>query len=93
MPFKLENLAVVPQVIQPVSWLFSTDLEDAYFHVPMHESSRPHLCFRWRDKVYTTNVLPFGLNLAPWVFTKGIGNESPKLTTIGFGGYKRKNRN
>ena len=70
VPFKLENLAVVPQVVAPGAWLFSTDLEDAYFHVPMHPSSLPHLCFQWRGKVYTTNVLPFGLSLAPWIFTK-----------------------
>ena len=68
--FKLENLAVVPQVVEKGAFLFSTDLEDAYFHIPMHPQSRPHLCFRWRDKTYTTNVLPFGLSLAPWVFTK-----------------------
>jgi hypothetical protein len=68
--FKLENLAVVPQVVSRGDWLFSTDLEDAYFHIPMHASSRPYLCFRWRGKTYTMNVLPFGLSLAPFVFTK-----------------------
>lgn len=70
--FKLENLAVVPQIVSRGAWMFSTDLEDAYFHIPIHLASRPHLCFQWRGVVYTTNVLPFGLNLAPWVFTKMI---------------------
>ena len=70
IPFRLENLSVVPQIVTKGQWLFSTDLEDAYFHIPMHPLSRPYLCFKWRDVVYTTNVLPFGLNLAPFIFTK-----------------------
>ena len=70
--FKLENLSVVSQVVKKGDRLFTTDLEDAYFHVPIHEDSRRHLCFEWRGVTYTTNVLPFGLNLAPWVFTKVV---------------------
>jgi hypothetical protein len=72
MFFKLENLAVVPQVVSPGDWLFFTDLEDAYFHIPMHPESLKHLCFRWRGRTYCTNVLPFGLGLAPWIFTKTL---------------------
>lgn len=70
--FKLENLSIVPQIVQKGSFLFSTDLEDAYFHIPMHPKSRPHLCFQWRGVYYRSNVLPFGLSLAPWVFTKTL---------------------
>lgn len=70
IPFKLENLSVVPQVIARSSWLFSTDLEDAYFHIPVHPSSSPHLCFQWRGRIYSSNVVPFGLSIAPWIFTK-----------------------
>jgi hypothetical protein len=68
--FRCENLATVPSVIPQGAWLFTTDLQDAYFHVPMHVSARPLLCFEWRGQVYTTNVLPFGLGLAPWIFTR-----------------------
>jgi hypothetical protein len=70
--FRLENLATLPQIVSHGAWMFSTDLEDAYFHIPIHPSSLPHLCFRWRDRTYCSNVLPFGLGLAPWVFTKTL---------------------
>jgi hypothetical protein len=70
--FKLENLAVVPHIVNPGDWMFSTDLEDAYFHIPIHPDSLKHLCFRWRNVTYCTNVLPFGLGLAPWIFTKTL---------------------
>lgn len=70
--FRLENLSVVPSVVRQGDFLFSTDLSDAYYHIPIHESSRKFLCVRWRGKVYRYNVLPFGLNLAPWLFTKTL---------------------
>ena len=39
---------------------FKIDLQDAYFHVPIHPSSR----------MYQFQVLPFGLNTAPQIFTR-----------------------
>jgi hypothetical protein len=68
--FRLENLAIIPSVVKKGDFLFSTDLSDAYYHIPIHESSRKYLCIRWRGVVYQYNVLPFGLNIAPWLFTK-----------------------
>ena len=48
---------------------FKIDLQDAYFHVPIHPSSRKYLRFAFENKVYQFQVLPFGLNTAPQVFT------------------------
>ena len=45
------------------------DLQDAYFHVPIHPSSRKYLRFAFENKVYQFRVLPFGLNTAPQIFT------------------------
>lgn len=70
--FKLENLSVVHSIVSKGDFMFSTDLEDAYYHIPIHESSRKHLCIRWRGVCYQYNVLPFGLSLAPWIFTKTL---------------------
>jgi hypothetical protein len=70
--FKLEGLSVVPQIVRPGDWMFSTDLADAYYHIPIHPTSRKFLCIRWRGKVYRYTVLPFGLSIAPWVFTKVV---------------------
>ena len=38
--FRSENLSSVPAVVPQGAWLFSTDLQDAYYSVPMHEDSR-----------------------------------------------------
>ena len=51
-------------------YAFKIDLQDAYFHLPIHPSSRKYLRFAFENKVYQFQVLPFGLNTAPQVFTR-----------------------
>ncbi|XP_068224886.1 uncharacterized protein [Palaemon carinicauda] len=48
----------------------SIDLTDAYYHVPIARHFRPFQGFRLDDKAYTFKVMPFGLNIAPRIFTK-----------------------
>lgn len=50
--------------------MFSVDLESAYHHVEIHDSSWQNLGFEWQGKQYLFTVLPFGLSSACWVFTK-----------------------
>ena len=51
-------------------YVFKIDLQDAYFHVPIHPSSRNYLRFAFENKVFQFRVLPFGLNTAPQIFTR-----------------------
>ena len=51
-------------------YAFKIGLQDAYFHVPIHPSSKKYLRFAFENKVYQFQVLPFGLNTAPQVFTR-----------------------
>lgn len=46
------------------------DLRDAYFLVKIHDESKKYLRFTWDGKIFEFNVLPFGLNTAPYIFTK-----------------------
>ena len=55
---------------QRQDYAFKIDLQDAYFHVTIHPSSRKYLRFAFENKVYQFWVLPFGLNTAPQVFTR-----------------------
>ena len=48
--------------IRKGDYAFKIDLQDAYFHVPIHPSSRKCLRFAFENKVYQFQVLPFGLN-------------------------------
>ena len=45
------------------------DLKDAYFSIPIDAHHRKYLVER---KLYQFSCLPFGLESAPWVFTKTL---------------------
>ena len=46
------------------------DLKDAYLIVAVQEMSRKFLQFLWKGVIYQYKATPFGLNIAPYVFTK-----------------------
>ncbi|MEL6899303.1 MAG: reverse transcriptase domain-containing protein, partial [Planctomycetota bacterium] len=50
----------------------SLDLQDGYWHVPIAPAKRPFLGFRYQGTDYWFRALPFGLNIAPRIFTKLI---------------------
>src|SRR4029434_10545805 len=60
------------QFIRPNDWSITIDLKDAYFHVPIHHRHRRNLRFAFGGIAYQFNALPFGLALAPRVFTKCV---------------------
>lgn len=68
--FKMETNRSIRASILPGMWATSLDLADAYFHCPIAPPFRRYLRFVWDDKVYQFRALPFGLALAPLVFTK-----------------------
>jgi len=68
--FKMETPAFIRRSIKPMQWGVSLDLEDAFFHVPIHPNYRKYLRFSFRGQVYQFRAMPFGLATAPRVFTK-----------------------
>ena len=66
--FKMEGIHSLKEVLKPGE----VDLKDAFFIIPIHVASRKYLRFTFQGKVYEFNCLPFGLSLAPWVFTKTL---------------------
>ena len=50
--------------------MFSFDLSDVYFQVPIHSDSLPYLQIVLGEKVYQFKVLCLILSTAPQVFTK-----------------------
>ena len=67
--FRMFTTSSVLSSIEKGDYAFKIDLQDAYFHVPIHPSSRKYLRFAFENRVYQFQVLPFGLNTAPQVFT------------------------
>ena len=68
--FKMESIKTVKYLIQKDDWLTKLDLKDAYLSVPVNPCYRKYLKFRWLDQLWQFTVLPFGLNSAPYIFTK-----------------------
>ncbi|XP_067213058.1 uncharacterized protein [Linepithema humile] len=68
--FKIEDLKLACQLLSTGTYLASIDLEDAYFLVLIEESSRKFLRFSFHETIFEFTALSFGLNLAPFVFTK-----------------------
>ena len=68
--FRMETVSSVRSAIRPGDWATQIDLKDAYFHVLIHRRFRKWLRFIWKDRIFQFRALPFGLSLAPWVFTR-----------------------
>ena len=67
---KMESLNSIRSVLRPGDFAASIDLQDAYFHIPIHKSRHRLLRFAHRGLVYQFRALPFGLSPAPWIFTQ-----------------------
>ena len=68
--FKMEGIHMLKDLLRQGDLMAKIDLKDAYFVVPINGPDRKYLRFRWKEKTYQFNCLPFGLSCAPWVFTK-----------------------
>ena len=70
--FRMETLSSILPQLSSLDWAVSIDLKDAYFHVPIHRSSRRLLGFQFLNRVFQYVALPFGLKDSPWVFTRVV---------------------
>lgn len=67
--FKLEGHPDVPLLLKKDDWMFTLDFKSGYFHVEIKKEFWKYFGFSWKGKYYYFMVLPFGLNLAPYIFT------------------------
>lgn len=81
--FKMVSVAQVRSVLREGVWLASLDLQDAYWHVPIHPRYRRYLAFQVGRDTYQFTRLPFGLSLAPRVFTKLVRVVGARLAEAG----------
>jgi hypothetical protein len=70
--FKMETLPGVLSVLPQGAWIASLDLKDAYFHVPIAKEYWQFLRFAVQGTHYQYRVTPFGLSLAPFLFTRVV---------------------
>ena len=81
--FRMVTLAQVREALLPGAWFTSLDLANAYWHVPIHRRFRPFLAVQDGETVLRFRVMPFGLNIAPRVFTKLTRTVASMLTDQG----------
>jgi hypothetical protein len=67
--FKMDTSESIRKTLLRGDWTTSLDLKDAYFHIPVHPSSRRYMRFVLEGTTYQFKALPFGLSPAPWIFT------------------------
>lgn len=68
--FHMSNHSVLADMLSPPAWMTSIDLSDAYFHVPIKATLHKYLAFTHDSKLFFLRALPFGLNVAPYIFTR-----------------------
>lgn len=68
--FKIEDYRTATRLTSYSSFFAKLDLRDAYFLLPIHPKYKRYLRFKFRDKIFDFNCIPFGLNIAPYIFTK-----------------------
>ena len=80
---KFETLRDLQHVIRAQDWMISCDLENGYYHVPIHPQHRRYLTTTINGTVVQFNALPFGLSTAPRVFTKFMRPVVAHLRSLG----------
>ena len=68
--FKMEGLHTARSLLRKGDYMMKLDLRDAYYAVLIHPESRKYLRFQFKGTTYEFRCLPFGLSLAPRVFTR-----------------------
>jgi hypothetical protein len=68
--FKYETLRDIHETVQPGDFIASSDNRSGFHHVDMDEDFWTYMGFCWKGVYYCYTQLPFGLSIAPWVYTK-----------------------
>ena len=68
--FRMLTISQIRTLLPRGAVTISIDLTDAYWHIPIARCLIPYLGFKLGYQAYTFRDMPFGLNIAPRVFTK-----------------------
>ncbi|XP_068675664.1 uncharacterized protein [Montipora foliosa] len=73
--FKCEDLSIAIQIFDQGCHLFKLDLKSGYHHIEIFPEHRKFITFAWdfgtgSSRYFQFCILPFGLSLAPFIFTK-----------------------
>lgn len=66
----MEDIRTVTKLTKPDSWFTTIDLKNAYFLISVAQPYQKYLRFQQNNVLYEFTCLPFGLSVAPYIFTK-----------------------
>ena len=81
--FKYESLEMVRDLLVPEGNMWSFDLTSGYYHIEIHRDFWKYMGFQWEGKYYRFRVLPFGLAIAPYIFTRVTRELARKWRGVG----------
>jgi hypothetical protein len=67
---RYEGLKDLRYLMRPNDYMFSLDLSDAYWHIPVHKHHRKYLTFQIDGRIFQCAAIPFGWTGSPLTFTK-----------------------
>ena len=67
--FSLLKIPSILHILQKAKFAAKIDLSKAYYHIPIHNSFKKFFTFAFKNKKFCFNNMPFGLSLAPYIFT------------------------
>ena len=82
--FKLENHKTASNLIERNCFMCKIDLKDAYYLLAVNKAHRKYLRFCYLGKLYEFTCLAFGLNVAPYIFTKLLKPVMAWLRKLGY---------
>jgi len=82
--FKYETLHDLSQVLRPDDSLLVWDIKDAYHHLSLRAEDRKYLAFTTLGRVFVPVTMPFGMSLAPYMWTKVVRALVQYLRSLGF---------
>ena len=65
----MDDIAAIVAQLGPGALLPKVDIESAYRLIPLHPQDCPFQAVQWDGKIYIDPMLPFGLRLAPKIFS------------------------
>ena len=83
LKFRMLTMREVKLLLPRGFWSVSLDLKDGYWHVPVAPRKRPYLGFRYKGQNWQFRAMPFGLNIAPRIFTKVMAHIVKVMATEG----------
>ena len=81
--FKIEDWRAVCNSLRSNDYMCKVDLKDAYLSIPVSEYTSRFFCFKFGEKYYAYQALPFGFSQSPYIFTKVLKIALTQLRTMG----------